>query len=145
MGPMARKFLEANGKAWEQDPNFNYSFQKQFYFFYGTLKDPEMLAKVLRLPSGSAPQLRPAKIVGYGCKLWGPYPALVDMPRSGSTVSGMAYEVQSKEEADLLQAYETDKYTVAGCRINFQDGGDVSGLVFMWNASMSELKEMEET
>ena len=37
------------------------------YFFYGTLSDPAMLRDVLSLET--EPQLRPATIIGYECKL----------------------------------------------------------------------------
>ena len=136
---MARKFLHGNGEAWEQNPNYDYNaFRKEYYFFYGTLMGPITLAKVLQL--SARPQLYPAKIVGYSCKLWGPYPALVDGP-PGAIVYGMAYEVQSSEEADRLQAYETDNYRPRGCRIKFQDGREFSGRVFRWSADSSILKE----
>ena len=59
----------------------------------------------------------------------------------GSIVYGMAYEVQSSEEADRLQAYETDNYSPSGCTIKFHDGTEVGGKVFRLDASESELKE----
>lgn len=90
---MVRKFLSSGGKGWEPDPYYDYdAFRKEFYFFYGTLMDPKTLAEALRLPM--RPKIFPAKIIGYSCKLWGPYPALVDMP-AGAIVHGVAYEVQS--------------------------------------------------
>ncbi len=136
---MARKFLYSGGKAWEEDPNYGYNaFRKEYYFFYGTLMDPTTLAKVLQVPT--RPHLYPAKIVGYSCKLWGPYPALVDEP-PGAIVYGMAYEVQSSDEADRLQTYETDNYRPKGCTIKLQDGREVGGKVFKWRADKSLLKE----
>lgn len=48
------------------------------YFFYGTLMDPALLAEILDLTE--KPVLRPAYIVGYSCKLWGQYAALIDGP-----------------------------------------------------------------
>lgn len=100
---MARKFLHSQGKAWEQNPNYDYNaFSKTFYFFYGTLMDPNQLCRVFQSPD--RPQLYPAQIVGYNCKLWRPYPALVDGP-PGAIVCGMAYEVQSSAEEKGLQAY----------------------------------------
>lgn len=65
---MARKFQYSEGKAWEQNADYDYNaFRKEYYFFYGTLMDPSTLARVLQLPS--RPQLYPAKIVGFSCKL----------------------------------------------------------------------------
>lgn len=113
------------------------SFEKEFYFFYGTLMDPATLAKVLQLPF--RPELYPAKIVGYSCKLWGPYPAMVDGPPR-AIAYGMTYEVQSSEEADRLQAYETHNYRPRGCTIELQNGKEVGGKVFMWRADKSLLK-----
>ena len=100
--------------------------------------DPKTLAKVLRLPI--RPTCYPAKIIGYSCKLWGSYPALVDNP-PGAIVHGVAYEVQSPEEVTCLQAYETDNYRPRGCLIEFEDGREVAGKAFVWNADKSLLKE----
>jgi hypothetical protein len=67
---MVRKFLRG-GDLWESNPNFDYNaFRKELYFFYGTLMDPSMITKVLDLRERLA--LRPAKITGYKCMLWGP-------------------------------------------------------------------------
>lgn len=97
---MARKFQHTGGRSWEQNPDYHYNaFRKEYYLFYGSLMDPPTLARVLQLPS--RPQLYPAKIEGYSCKLWGPYLAVVDRP-TGAIVHGMAYEVQSFEEAGRL-------------------------------------------
>ena len=138
----ARKFMISGGQAWQPDPNHDSkAFRKEYFFFYGTLMDPNTLAKVLGMPTGTRSQLYPAKIVGYSCKLWGPYPAVVDSPLPGSIVNGMAYEVHSPEEVERLRAYETDKYRPAGCMIKFQNGTQVIGKVFKWNGSECELKE----
>ncbi len=127
---MARKFQYTGGRSWEQNPDYHYNaFRKEYYFFHGSLMDPSTLARVLQLPS--RPQLYPAKIEGYSCKLWGPYPAVVDRP-TGAIVHGMAYEVQSSEEADRLQVYETDNYGPWACMIKLQDGRNVGGKVFKW-------------
>lgn len=137
---MDRKFLScgANG-GWKGDPDHDYhAFRKEYYFFYGSLMDASTLAKVLQL--SSLPMLYPAKIVGYSCKLWGPYPALVDGP-TGAIVDGMAYEVQSSQEAERLQVYESDNYDPRGCMITFQDGRKVGGKVFKWSENKALLKE----
>lgn len=136
---MARKFLHGGGRAWEVNPNYDYNaFRKTYYFFYGTLMDTKHLAKVLQLPN--RPQPHPAKIVGYACKLWGPYPALVDKT-PGAIVYGVAYEVQSSEDAERLQFYETDNYSPNACLIKFKDGSEVIGKVFKWVGDKSLLKD----
>lgn len=45
---------------------------KTLYFFYGTLMDPASLQRVTGLQA--APRMRPAHVVGYTTKLWGPFP-----------------------------------------------------------------------
>jgi gamma-glutamylcyclotransferase (GGCT)/AIG2-like uncharacterized protein YtfP len=136
---MVRKFLQAQGRAWEPDPNFDYNaFRKELYFFYGTLMDPSTLAKVLQ--HRDLPDLLPATIVGYRCMLWGPYPALLD-DLTGATVYGMAYEVQNPTERERLQAYETSYYKPRPCLIHLQDGRKIIGTTFTWDADTTLLKE----
>ena len=88
------------------------------YFFYGTLTDPSILREVLGLEN--EPELRPAYILGYECKLWGQYPALLDAP--GSVVNGAVYRVQTVEHGGRLAAYETSNYCTHPCRIEYTDG-----------------------
>jgi len=135
---MVRKFL-MGGDLWEPDPNFDYNnaFRKELYFFYGTLMDSSMIAKVLDLKE--RPVLRPAKITGYKCMLWGPYPALIDAP--GKVVRGVVYEVQSPKEKRRLQEYETDHYREARCLIQLEDGTEKIGRTFKWNEDFSLLRE----
>ncbi|PYH40438.1 gamma-glutamylcyclotransferase family protein [Aspergillus saccharolyticus JOP 1030-1] len=88
------------------------------YFFYGTLTDPSLLAEILKLDE--TPRLRPAYILGYCCKMWGQYPALLDAP--GSVVQGAAYHVRTSQDAARLAAYETGSYRVEACLIRYTDG-----------------------
>ena len=133
-------FLKYGGHLADDPPLQVYprAFCKEFFFFYGTLKDPAMLAKVLKLRD--LPTLQPAKIIGYRYDLWGPYPALLDGP-CGAEVYGMAYEVQSADEVRLLEAYETRRYRKVACRIRFEDDNVVSGRTFKWVSNRDELKE----
>ncbi|KAL2869892.1 gamma-glutamylcyclotransferase family protein [Aspergillus lucknowensis] len=89
------------------------------YFFYGTLADPSMLREILGLESEASLRLRPAKIIGYECKLWGQYPALVDAP--GSIVEGVVYGVQTPQHGVKLAEYETGHYRAEPCRIVYTD------------------------
>ncbi|KAI9771934.1 MAG: hypothetical protein M1839_002717 [Geoglossum umbratile] len=134
---MARKFLAYNEEQHSHPPNPDI-FRKELYFFYGTLTDPATLAKVLNLPN--QPVLRPAKIIGYRCMLWGPYPALID-DRFRGTVHGVVYEVQSPEERKLLESYETDRYENRACRIVLEDDTKVVGRTFRWKGKMEDLVE----
>lgn len=43
------------------------AFQKEYYFFYGTLMDRSCLAKALKRPHQL--ELQPAKLVGWACKV----------------------------------------------------------------------------
>ncbi|RAH84384.1 hypothetical protein BO86DRAFT_307084 [Aspergillus japonicus CBS 114.51] len=87
------------------------------YFFYGTLVDPSMLAEVLGLDE--KPKLRPAYLLGYDCKMWGQYPALIDAP--GSVVHGFVYHVRTVEFGEKLATYETNNYHAEPCLIRFTD------------------------
>ncbi|RAQ53811.1 hypothetical protein AFGD_007682 [Aspergillus flavus] len=154
--PMVRKFLRANASAdpprpsllpssdnsaensWPQDP-----IRDEYYFFYGTLMDPNTLCKVLG-SSKPPPIMRPARIIGYEIKLWGPYPALLDKPLH--PVDGMVCGLLSPRQLDRLAAYETDKCRLRFCLINVlnNDGGaekTIEGVSFMWNGRQDELRE----
>ncbi|GAD95576.1 conserved hypothetical protein [Paecilomyces variotii No. 5] len=87
-------------------------------YFYGTLTDPCMIAEILGLKH--EPELRPAYIKGYECKLWGQYPALRDAPNS--IVEGAAYHISTVEDGKKLAAYETRNYRPEPCWINYKDG-----------------------
>jgi len=111
------------------------------YFFYGTLMDSSMLMEILGLKE--KPTLRPAKIVGYSCKLWGQYPALVNGPQGG-VVEGAMYEVQSDEHAARLAEYETKAYGTAPCDIRFMDDeepSEVCGTTFRYAGPKQDLEE----
>lgn len=81
-----------------------------------------MLRDVLGLKN--EPQLRPATITGYECKLWGQYLALLDAP--GKAVQGAVYRVETEEHGARLASYETDNYRAEPSRITYTDG---NGLV----------------
>lgn len=111
------------------------------YFFYGTLMDPGILIEVLKLKE--QPTLRPAELIGYSCKTWGQYPALIDGPR-GAIVAGAMYEVHSEEHAARLAEYETKAYRTAPCEIRFLDGEEPSkmyGMTFRYSGPKSDLDE----
>jgi hypothetical protein len=116
-----------------------YPTQDQYpvlYFFYGTLADPEFLARKLDLPD--CPILEPATISGGTLRIWGgKYKALVDGPTT-ATVSGWAYEVACKDHEDQLRFYETDQYEVVRCDIRMQSTGEtVKGLTFRFTGTGS--------
>lgn len=112
------------------------------YFFYGSLLDPGMLVEILSLET--EPELRPAYIEGFRCKLWGQYPALVVDEMPGSRVEGAVYEVRSGGDAEKLAAYETGNYATVSCDIVFQDGrepGRQNGSAFVFDGDSGDLGE----
>ncbi|KAJ5230719.1 hypothetical protein N7489_011427 [Penicillium chrysogenum] len=155
--PTARKFIRDNTSAdpprpsllpssdnsaedsWPQDP-----IRDKYCFFYGTLMDPDVLSRVLG-SSKPLPIMRPARIIGYEIKLWGPYPALVDN-KPLHPVDGIVCGLLSPTQLDRLAAYETDKYHLRACLINVlnNDGNTektIEGASFMWNGRQDELRE----
>ncbi|KAI9711407.1 MAG: hypothetical protein M1828_001923 [Chrysothrix sp. TS-e1954] len=111
-----------------------------WYFLFGTLRDPSMLSEILDLPS--APQLRPAYMIGYTRRKWGQYPALVDGP-CGSTVQGSAFYVPDENAAAKLAYYETDNYQYKPCNIRFDDGAPdvIRGFTFMFAGNVNDLSD----
>lgn len=139
------KFQHAHGAFYEaSDPGplrDHLAHQAGPYFFYGTLMDPNMLMEILDLEE--EPTLRPAKIAGYSCKLWGQYPALINGPQ-GSIVEGAVYEVQSEGHAARLAEYETKAYRIVPCDIKFMDGkepAEVCGTMFRYSGPTLDLDE----
>lgn len=110
------------------------------YFFYGTLADPSMPRDILELDS--EPELRPAYLVGYECKLWGQYPALLDAP--GLEVKGAVYNVRTVEEGERLAEYETNHYHAESCHIRYTDGKEPAedyGYTFKFVGDRRDLSE----
>ncbi|KAJ5574300.1 uncharacterized protein N7459_008727 [Penicillium hispanicum] len=119
-----------------------FPFQKQYCFLYGTLKDPGILSTVLH--SSEPPKMRPARVISFYVKLWGPYPTLLVGPPF-QPIEAPAYEMQSQEECDRIVAYESDKLRLHPCLIAFLDDPDgvkeiVEGVTFVWNGPPQELK-----
>lgn len=112
---------------------------KELYFFYGSLMYPRMVQHVLQLPE--PPEMRPAEVVGYRVKMWGPYPALLH-GEPGELVRGMVCEVEGGEHKDRLQKYESDCYWAARCFVRV-DGVEeqVAGKTFLWSGDTDDLDE----
>lgn len=112
-----------------------------YYFFYGTLRTPAQVKRILDLPE--EPQLRKAEVFGYAIAKWGDYPALIN-GKQGDIVTGSAYLVQSEEAAQKLSYYETNAYEVADCWIYFKDNKEpkeAGGKVFMYAGDAQALVE----
>ncbi|RAH63895.1 gamma-glutamylcyclotransferase family protein, partial [Aspergillus aculeatinus CBS 121060] len=111
------------------------------YIFYGTLADPSILGEVLGV--AEKPQLKPAFLLGYACKLWGQYPALVEA-EPGSVVRGVVYQVRTREDGERLAVYETENYRAERCRIRIVDGEgsqEVLGYTFKFVGVAEDLSE----
>ncbi|KAL3440955.1 hypothetical protein BJX65DRAFT_314286 [Aspergillus insuetus] len=89
------------------------------YFFYGTLSHPPLLRQILNLDG--EPHLRPAKVFGCECKLWGPYPALMETDDPTDVVHGYVYRVETEAHARRLAEYETGNYRAESCRVTYTD------------------------
>ena len=100
-----------------------------FYFFYGTLAEPEILARVLELGE-QVPVLQKAYVKGAEIKMVGRYKALVDSEVE-ARVDGWAFLVESEEQELKLRVYETRVYEVVRCDVWLAgEGGVVRGLTF---------------
>lgn len=90
--------------------------QHLHHFLYGSLMDPFVLRRVLNLTE--RPRLRPASIVGYHVKMWGPCPALIVADGvTGTVVRGVVYEFKSSKMRDRL-AYKTGNSREHRCLIS---------------------------
>lgn len=112
-----------------------------FYFVYGSLMDPSLLAEILDLDQ--EPIYRPAQIVGYRTGLWGQYPALCD-GEIGQAVQGLVYEAMERKHAARLAQYETSAYRAAPVLIDFLDTKQPTqarGWSFLYNGRPNELSD----
>lgn len=111
-----------------------------YYFFYGTLTEPQILSHILDLKQ--PPVLRPAKLIGYALTNWGQYRALIS-GEPDEEVTGHAYLVESIDDELKLARYETNAYEPASCIIRFTDGQDPtqeSGMTFKYAGDDGALK-----
>lgn len=120
------------------------TYKPTFYFFYGSLIQPEILRHIQDIPKDQDIKLRPAKLIGYSLSNWGQYKALVD-GEPGEEVRGQAYFVTSIEDKYKLARYETTAYKAKKCIIFFEDGmepgEEVEGMTFKYAGDGQALKE----
>ncbi|CAL1710967.1 unnamed protein product [Somion occarium] len=112
-------------------------------FFYGTLSLPHVLKRVLSLTN--TPPLQSAFVFGYSVKMWGPYPALVQLKESDDEatdkepVEGKAFWA-SEEQIRLLTQHEGENYALAPIAVHI--GQTVtSGYTFVWCGYPEEVDE----
>ncbi|THY77428.1 hypothetical protein D6C86_01079 [Aureobasidium pullulans] len=100
-----------------------------YYFFYGTLAEPEILQRVLELGE-QVPVLQKAYVKGAEVKMMGRYKALVDSEVE-ARVDGWAFLVEDEGQELKLRVYETRMYEVVRCDVWLVgEGGVVKGLTF---------------
>ena len=136
---MQRKFLrlmQNGGDAYDPGPR---EARPGWYFFYGTLSDPQFLAKIAEL--NETPTLVKGKVRRKCIKYWGPYRVLC---WGEEIVCGVAWYAPSKEMVERLRAYETDAYAEHRLRMELENGEKVVGRAFMWNRDIEELSEDPE-
>lgn len=109
----------------------------EFYFFYGTLMDPQIAQQVLGL--ATPPVLKHAILHRRGhLRMWGPFPALRANLAPREDVAGMAFEVEGEEAKARLVAYEGVNYSEAPCLIRYVDEdpdevpGEGDGIPGVW-------------
>ena len=92
-----------------------------WYFFYGTLADPETLAKVLE--TDDIPPLEHASVKGYKLGEMGSYKVLEEV-EVGEVVEviGRAFLVANEEDATKLAIYETGAYASVDVSIQLETG-----------------------
>ena len=100
-----------------------------WYFFYGTLAEPDRLVRLLGL--AEEPELCDAYVLGGRIKMWaGRYKGLVsDFSNPDARVDARAFLVESAEQEDALGYYETAKYEVVRCDVHVE-AGVLQGLTF---------------
>lgn len=108
------------------------------YFFYGTLADRAVLARILCISNEDSIQFEPAVVSGAVMSSWGnKYRGLIDGDQSAQ-VHGKAYMVKSREEEEALRIYETNNYEVVRCNMVLQlDRKAYVGLTFRLTQSAS--------
>ncbi|KAM0321705.1 hypothetical protein ACHAQA_009944 [Verticillium albo-atrum] len=108
-------------------------FEPCFFFFYGTLMDPEVLRTVAALDS--LPELQDAWLAGFEMKMWnGRYPTL--LPKEGmspaDTIQGKSWQATSIDQCLRLQLYETSAYECCDCVVQTGEGQSITALTFKW-------------
>ncbi|KAF2495634.1 hypothetical protein BU16DRAFT_510590 [Lophium mytilinum] len=115
-------------------------FTPCFFFFYGSLMDPELLQTVLGLPE--APVVRDCWVEGFSTKMWGIYPTLI--PRERGKVPGTTSKINEMSHFLRLQEYEGSAYTWCTCDIELGNGETIPGCrTFCW-AGDPQSQDLEE-
>lgn len=98
-------------------------FTPRLYFFYGSLRSPQVVKNVLKLPE--LPFLFPASVFDHELRVCGHYHATISA--LGRIAHGMVYLVCSEKEEYDLQDYKSTAYSCGDTWIMTEDGEVVNG------------------
>ncbi|KAI1082261.1 hypothetical protein F5B20DRAFT_532748 [Whalleya microplaca] len=117
------------------------AFEPFYFFFYGSLQDPNTLRLVCKLRS--TPILAPASIKDWRIMVWGPFPALVPQRENEDIeVKGMYWKCEKPQHVVDLAYYESDNYRLQHCKITTEDGQVLeNGRTFVFDGDESDLEE----
>ncbi|KAJ5561787.1 hypothetical protein N7535_003753 [Penicillium sp. DV-2018c] len=141
--PTQTQALQSDPTQAPKDSPANGPFLPGYFFFYGHLMDPSTLARALQQPE--APDLRPARVLGYSIKMHGrDDPALVWGPPE-NVVDGVAGEIRSQEQFERICGFGCEKFEASPCYIEFVEeegeGEVVKGETFLWQGDHGELRD----
>jgi hypothetical protein len=119
-----------------------FDLQPGYFFFYGSLMDPEVLQSVLELPD--LPVAEAARIRGFEIRMWGIYPALIPSKDNTNEIMGTFWKVTNDFQVKNLCLYETDAYKTVPVSL-ITNAGDVieDARTFIWagEAGSSDLED----
>lgn len=135
---MVRKFMRYAGTLKTEDTKEDRPFTEKWFFFYGTLTNPETLMRVLK--RSEKPELPHAIVFGREILYWGQYPAAVQ-GAADHPIDGVVCKIETQEELDRLQAYETKMYQPEGCTAWLDDDTEILGFLFVWDGDTELLSQ----
>ena len=109
-----------------------------WYFFYGLLGNPSVLAHILEIPT---PDLRVARVTG-GTTFSSKNQRAIFDGGEDDIVEGWSYQVMTREDEDILRFFARKCNEVVRCRIQFRgeckawDGEEADGLTFRHRGDM---------
>jgi len=112
-----------------------------WYFFYGTLMDPEWLLEICELDE--APEMDQAIVKMSRLKYWGPYPVVVRSTKREDTVSGVACFIPTLDAVKRIRAYETDKYMETLKSVHRANGPSIMCRIFTWRTN-SDTEDLQD-
>jgi hypothetical protein len=141
LSPMMKKFMRhdnarARGEASSPPPNPRASYHQPnaptagWYFFYGTLMDPEGLLEISELEE--VPKMVEGRVDLSRVKYWGPYPVVVESRKQKVTVSGVVCFILTLDVVKRIRAYETDKYMETMTFVDSASGQSIRCRMFHW-------------